>query len=70
MAKISGRNKVPGTVTRVVTDKLMAQVEMDAPGGLKLVAIITRDAANDLRLKKGMKVTALIKATEMMVVAP
>ncbi|MBL8913073.1 MAG: TOBE domain-containing protein [Archangium sp.] len=70
MAKISGRNKLPGVVTKVVTDKLMAKVEIDAPGGIKLVAIITRDAAEELRLRKGMKVTALIKATEMMVVAP
>jgi molybdate transport system regulatory protein len=70
MGKISGRNKVPGVVTKVVTDKLMAKVEIDGPGGLELVAIITRDAAEDLGLKKGMKVTALIKATEMMVVTP
>jgi molybdopterin-binding protein len=70
MARISGRNKVPGVVTRVVTDKLMAQVEIDGPGGVRLVAIITKDAVRELGLKKGKRVTALIKATEMMVVAP
>jgi molybdopterin-binding protein len=69
MPKISGRNKVPAVVTRVVTDKVMAQVELDAPGGVKLVAVITRDAAKELRLRKGQRVTALIKATEMMIVA-
>ncbi len=69
MARISGRNKVPGLVTRVTLDKLMAQVEIDGPGGVKLVAIITRDAARELGLKKGKRVTALIKATEMMVIA-
>jgi molybdopterin-binding protein len=47
----------------------MAQVEIDGPGGVKLVAIITRDAARELGLKKGKRVTALIKATEMMVIA-
>jgi molybdopterin-binding protein len=68
MPKISGRNKVPSVITRVTTDKLMAHVEMDGPGGIRLVAIITKDAANELGLKKGKKVTALIKATEMMVI--
>jgi molybdopterin-binding protein len=69
MAKISGRNKIAAVVTRVVTDKLMAQVELDGPGGISLVAIITKDAAKELRLKRGKRVTALIKATEMMVIA-
>jgi molybdopterin-binding protein len=69
MARISGRNKVPAVVTRVVTDKLMAQIELEGPGGICLVAIITKDAAKELRLKKGKRVTALIKATEMMVIA-
>jgi molybdopterin-binding protein len=69
MPKISGRNKIPCVVRRVVKDKLMAQVDLESSGGIHLTAIITRDAASELGLKKGKRVAALIKATEMMVIA-
>ncbi|HEX7125919.1 MAG TPA: TOBE domain-containing protein [Thermodesulfobacteriota bacterium] len=67
MAKISGRNKLPATVKQVVRDGVMAKVVLDGPGGVEITAVITADAADDLGLATGQKVTALIKATEIMV---
>ncbi|HEY3424781.1 MAG TPA: TOBE domain-containing protein [Negativicutes bacterium] len=64
--KISGRNKLQATVKEVVKGDVMAKVVMDYKGD-ELVAAITIDSVDDLGLKPGDKVTALVKATEMMV---
>ncbi|WP_312337550.1 TOBE domain-containing protein [Anaerospora hongkongensis] len=65
--KISGRNKLQATVKEVIKGTVMAKVVMDYKGD-ELVAAITVDSVNDLDLKPGDTVTALIKATEMMVI--
>jgi molybdopterin-binding protein len=65
--KISGRNKLEATVKQVVMGQVMAKVVMDYKG-TELVAAITVDSVEDLGLKAGDKVTALVKATEMMVI--
>jgi molybdopterin-binding protein len=64
---ISGRNKLLGTVTDVRFEGLLAQVTIDI-GGQTITSIITRDACLDLKLKKGARAFALIKATEVMVI--
>ena len=64
---ISGRNKLLGTVTAVRFEGLLAQVTMSV-GGQLITSIITRDACEDLNLKKGVRAFALIKATEVMVI--
>jgi molybdopterin-binding protein len=64
---ISARNRFPGTITDVKTDGLMAQVEMVVREPVRLVAIVTRDAVDDLGLKPGMAATAIVKATNVMV---
>lgn len=64
---ISARNRFPGTVTEVKTDGLMAQVEIVVREPMRLVAVITRDAVEDLGLKPGMPATAIVKATNVMV---
>src|SRR4051794_37571651 len=53
---ISGRNKLSGTVVRVRISGLMAEVVLDL-GGQALTAIITSDAARELRLKPGASAT-------------
>jgi molybdopterin-binding protein len=63
---ISGRNKLGGTVTEVKSEGLLTQVTLDI-GGQIVTAIITRQSAADLGLKKGMQAYALIKATEVMI---
>ena len=64
---ISARNRFPGTVTDVKTDGLMAQVEIVVREPMRLVAVVTRDAVEDLGLKPGMPATAIVKATNVMV---
>jgi len=64
---ISGRNKLLGTVTEVKFEGLLAQITMNI-GGQQLTSIITRDASEELGLKKGVRAFALIKATEVMMI--
>lgn len=65
--KISGRNKLQGTVKEVIKGNVMAKVVIDYKGD-ELVSAITVDSAEDLGLKAGDQVTALIKSTEVMVI--
>lgn len=64
--KISGRNKLRATVKEVVKGAVMAKVVMDYKGD-ELIAAITVDSVEDLDIRPGDEVTALVKATEMMV---
>lgn len=64
--KISGRNKLQATVKEVVKGAVMAKVVMDYKGD-ELVSAITVDSVEEMDLKPGDTVTALVKATEMMV---
>jgi molybdopterin-binding protein len=66
--KISGRNQLAGTVRHIETDDLMARVLVDIGGGHNITAVITRDGAEDLGLAVGDRVTALVKATSVMLV--
>jgi molybdopterin-binding protein len=66
-AHLSARNRFPGTVTEVKKDGLMAQVEIVVHDPVRLVAIVTRDAVDELGLKPGMAATAVVKATNVMV---
>src|SRR5690242_14071003 len=67
LSAISGRNKLAGTVTDVKFEGLLAQVTISI-GGQSITSIITRDACQELGLKKGVRAIALIKATEVMVI--
>ena len=61
---VSGRNRLRGIVDEVRRDGLIAQVRLRI-GDQQLTAVITRDALDELRLKRGDEATALIKATEV-----
>jgi molybdopterin-binding protein len=67
MQQVSGRNKLRGTVTKVQVEGLMAQVELQV-GDSHIVSVITRDAVEELGLRVGDTATALIKATEVMII--
>ena len=54
-------------VTDVKVDGLMAQVEMVVSEPVRLVAIVTRDAVEELGLKKGMAATAIVKSTNVII---
>jgi molybdopterin-binding protein len=64
--KISTRNRLPGTITDVVKGEAAAKVEMRV-GDNHLVALITRESADELGLEPGKEVLALIKATDVMI---
>ena len=64
---ITARNRFRGTVTDVQVDGLMAQVEIVVTEPTRVVALVTRDAVEELGLKPGMSATALVKSTSVMV---
>jgi molybdopterin-binding protein len=65
----SARNHFQGIVTRVVRDRVMAQVELQA-GPNRLVSLISREAADQLGLAPGVRAVAVIKATNVMIELP
>ena len=64
---ISARNRFRATVTDVEVDGLMAQVELVVADPMRLVAIVTRDAVEELGLKEGMAATAIVKSTNVII---
>ena len=62
--KLSARNQIPATVTAITAGEATANVELNA-GGVRLVASITIEAANELKLNPGSQVTAIIKASDV-----
>jgi molybdopterin-binding protein len=63
----SARNRLPGTVREVRVDGLLAQVEILVTDPVRVVAIVTRDAVEELGLKPGSPATAIVKATSVMI---
>jgi molybdopterin-binding protein len=51
----------------VKVEGLLAQVEVEVTEPARLVAVITRDAAEELGLRPGMRATAVVKSTSVMV---
>jgi molybdopterin-binding protein len=62
---LSARNQIRGTVTGITQGEAIANVEIDA-NGVRLVASITTEAAGELGLEEGTEVTAIIKASDVM----
>ena len=63
--RISARNQVPARVVGITAGEAIANVELDATG-LRLVASVTVEAVRELGLAKGSEVTAVIKASDVM----
>jgi molybdopterin-binding protein len=66
--RLSARNQIPATVISINSGEAIANVELDA-AGVRLVASITVEAARQLGLAEGSQVTAVIKASDV-IVAP
>jgi molybdopterin-binding protein len=64
---LSARNRLPGIVSAVQVDGLLAQVEIQVTDPVHVVAIVTRESIEELGLKPGMPATAVVKATSVMV---
>jgi molybdopterin-binding protein len=61
---LSARNQLPATVTQITKGEAIANVELDV-NGQRLVASITAEAVDDLGLAEGSNVTAVIKASDI-----
>ncbi|HTD55037.1 MAG TPA: TOBE domain-containing protein [Silvibacterium sp.] len=66
-AKLSARNVLAGEVTRLEPGAVNSEVEIRLAGGTPVVASITKASANALDLKQGDKVSAIIKASNVLV---
>ncbi len=66
---LSARNRLPGIVSAVEIDGLLARVEIQVTEPTRVVAIITREALEDLGLRRGSPATGIVKSTSVMVEA-
>ena len=66
LVALSGRNQLRGIVDEVRVEGLLAQVRLRI-GDQRLTAIITRDAVDVLKLKRGQPALAVVKSTEVMI---
>lgn len=64
--KISARNRLEGEVVSVETDKLSGVVKLKVDIPCIVTAFVTKEAIEDLGIKKGDRAAAIIKATEVM----
>jgi molybdopterin-binding protein len=64
--RLSARNKISATVTGITKGEATANVALDA-GGVRLVASITVEAAEELGLAEGAQVIAIVKASDVIV---
>ena len=65
--KISARNQIKGKISAVETGAVMAKVKIDIGGGNILTSLISKESVDDLALKIGDDVTAIIKSTEVII---
>ena len=63
---LSARNQIPARITGINAGEAIANVELDA-SGVRLVASITVEAVRELGLAEGSEVTAVIKASDVIV---
>jgi molybdopterin-binding protein len=67
--RLSARNQINARVTSITRGEATANVALDA-NGIRLVASITVEAADELGLAEGTEVTAVIKASEVILAVP
>ena len=66
---VSARNQLKGEITDIVLGTVMTHITIQV-GENVIESVITRRSADELNLKKGDSVTAVIKATEVLVAKP
>lgn len=65
--KLSARNQIKGKIVEVVKGQTTAHVRIEIAQGTIITASITNEAVDELKLKAGDEVTAIIKASDVMV---
>ncbi|MCD4840912.1 MAG: TOBE domain-containing protein [Methanosarcinales archaeon] len=64
---ISARNKIEGVVTKIENGTVASTVKIEISKSANLTSMITKEAVEELNLKEGDKVEAVIKATEILI---
>ncbi len=67
--QLSARNVLKGTVKSIVPGAVNSEVTVELPGGQQLVSVITKASAERLGLAEGKEVSAVIKASNVMIMA-
>jgi molybdopterin-binding protein len=65
--RISARNQIKGTVVEVKKGATTPHVRVDIGGGNIMTSAITNEAVDELGIKAGGKVTAVVKASDVMI---
>jgi len=65
--KLSARNVLKGKVKSIVTGMVNSEIVIELPGGAEMTSIITKASAENLKLKEGSDVYAIIKASNVMI---
>ena len=65
--KISARNVLKGKVKSIAVGAVNCEVTIELPGGQQIVSVITKASADDLQIKAGKEVYAIIKASNVMI---
>ena len=66
--KIGARNQLQGVVKEIKKGMVMASVRVEIPAGGTMGSVFTLDSLNELKLKKGDKVTVVVKAVNVLLV--
>ena len=65
--KISARNVLKGKVMSVTVGAVNSEVVVELPGGQQIVSVITKVSADQLQLRVGKEVYAVVKASNVMI---
>ncbi|MGA1840711.1 MAG: TOBE domain-containing protein [bacterium] len=65
--KLSARNVLNGTIKKIVTGAINSEIIVDLGNGIEITSIITKASAENLKLKEGKNVSAVIKATNVII---
>jgi molybdopterin-binding protein len=65
--KLSARNLLKGKVVKIVNGAVNSEVTLELPGGIQIIAIITKSSVEALALKEGREAYAVIKASSVMI---
>ncbi|HYD69762.1 TOBE domain-containing protein [Azospirillum sp.] len=65
--KLSARNQLTGRVSEIHKGPIMAQVKIELPDGTEITSVVTAETVLELALVPGDTVTAIIKATDVMI---
>jgi molybdopterin-binding protein len=68
--KISARNILPGTVTKIIKGAVNDEITLEIAPGVQIVSIITKMSGESLGLAEGGNASAVIKASSVMIAAP